>query len=196
MHYSAIKRVDISNGPGIRLSLFVSGCTRHCEGCFNSDTWDFESGDKLTDNTIDDIVRTLNLYVVDGLSILGGEPLEPNNVSSVNWLITRVRTECPNKDIWLWSGYTYEELLARSQDTEVGVLTREILSNIDVLVDGPFELQQKDITLRFKGSANQRIIDLAKSRALGGFAPEPVLWTDAPVYAKHEWPDGGVTQKC
>ena len=149
MNYAGIKKVDIANGPGVRVSLFVSGCRNHCKGCFNPETWDFAYGQPFTRETEDDIIEALRPSWIQGLSILGGEPTEEENAAVLIPFLKRVRAELPEKDIWLYSGYTYELLQGE-----------EILTLVDVLVDGPFLLEQKDAGLAFRGSQNQRIIDL------------------------------------
>lgn len=149
MNYAEIKKVDIANGPGVRVSLFVSGCRNHCKGCFNPETWDFDYGRPFTRATEDEIIEALRPSWIQGLSILGGEPTEEENVAVLIPFLKRVRAALPDKDIWLYSGYTYEVLR-----------DKEILTLADVLVDGPFLLEQKDAGLAFRGSRNQRIIDL------------------------------------
>lgn len=149
MNYAEIKKVDIANGPGVRVSLFVSGCRNHCKGCFNPETWDFDYGRPFTRETEDEIIEALRPSWIQGLSILGGEPTEEENAAVLIPFLKRVRAALPEKDIWLYSGYTYETLQGE-----------EILTLVDVLVDGPFLLEQKDAGLAFRGSRNQRIIDL------------------------------------
>ncbi len=149
MNYSGIKKVDIANGPGVRVSLFVSGCRNHCPGCFNTETWDFSYGQPFTRETENEIITALRPMWIQGLSILGGEPTEEENETALIPFLKRVRTELPDKDIWLYSGYTYETLQRK-----------KILTLVDVLVDGPFLMEQKDAGLAFRGSRNQRIIDL------------------------------------
>lgn len=149
MNYAEIKKVDIANGPGVRVSLFVSGCRNHCKGCFNPETWDFDYGRPFTRETEDEIIEALRPSWIQGLSILGGEPTEEENAAVLIPFLKRVRAVLPDKDIWLYSGYTYEALR-----------DKEILTLVDVLVDGPFLLEQKDAGLAFRGSRNQRIIDL------------------------------------
>lgn len=149
MNYAEIKKVDIANGPGVRVSLFVSGCRNHCKGCFNPETWDFDYGRPFTRATEDEIIEALRPSWIQGLSILGGEPTEEENAAVLIPFLKRVRAALPDKDIWLYSGYTYEALR-----------DKEILTLADVLVDGPFLLEQKDAGLAFRGSRNQRIIDL------------------------------------
>ena len=154
MNYAEIKKVDIANGPGVRVSLFVSGCRNHCKGCFNPETWDFDYGRPFTRETEDEIIEALRPSWIQGLSILGGEPTEEENVAVLIPFLKRVRAALPDKDIWLYSGYTYEMLR-----------DKEILTLVDVLVDGPFLLEQKDAGLAFRGSRNQRIIDLKEKES-------------------------------
>ena len=151
MNYGAIKKVDVANGPGVRVSLFVSGCRNHCKGCFNPETWDFSYGQPFTKETEDEIIEALRPSWIQGLSILGGEPMEPENEAALIPFLERVRAELPGKDIWLYSGYRYETLRGR-----------KILVFADVLVDGPFDEREKDAGLAFRGSRNQRIIRLKK----------------------------------
>jgi anaerobic ribonucleoside-triphosphate reductase activating protein len=154
MNYAEIKKVDIANGPGVRVSLFVSGCRNHCKGCFNPETWDFDYGRPFTRETEDEIIEALRPSWIQGLSILGGEPTEEENAAVLIPFLKRVRAVLPDKDIWLYSGYTYEALR-----------DKEILTLVDVLVDGPFLLEQKDAGLAFRGSRNQRIIDLREKES-------------------------------
>ena len=154
MNYAEIKKVDIANGPGVRVSLFVSGCRNHCKGCFNPETWDFDYGRPFTRATEDEIIKALRPSWIQGLSILGGEPTEEENAAVLIPFLKRVRAVLPDKDIWLYSGYTYEALR-----------DKEILTLADVLVDGPFLLEQKDAGLAFRGSRNQRIIDLREKES-------------------------------
>lgn len=173
MHYANIKTCDIANGPGVRVSLFVSGCTRHCKDCFNRETWDFSYGTPFTQQTVDDILRELAPAYVKGLTVLGGEPFEPQNQPGVLELLRQVRARFPEKSIWAFTGYTLDgHILAK----KLGPwdVTRELLSYLDVLVDGPFIAEQKDLSLRFRGSKNQRLIDMPKTLATG----EITLWTD------------------
>ena len=154
MNYAEIKKVDIANGPGVRVSLFVSGCRNHCKGCFNPETWDFDYGRPFTRETEDEIIEALCPSWIQGLSILGGEPTEEENAAVLIPFLKRVRAVLPDKDIWLYSGYTYEALR-----------DKEILTLVDVLVDGPFLLELKDAGLAFRGSRNQRIIDLKEKES-------------------------------
>lgn len=163
MNYADIKKVDVANGPGVRVSLFVSGCTHRCEECFNPETWDFSYGSHFGEEEIEKILALLAPGHIRGLSLLGGEPFEPDNQSAVLELVRRVRKELPGKTIWCYSGYLFEELA----DGKVGEHSRALLEGLDVLVDGPFVLAKKDLGLRFRGSSNQRIIDVPGSLAAG-----------------------------
>lgn len=161
MNYSNIKFNDIANGEGIRTSLFVSGCTHHCKNCFNKETWDFNYG-KVFDKSVEDkIIASLKSDFINGLTLLGGEPMEPANQKGLLEFVKRVKAIYPNKTIWCYSGYTWEQLTTPSR--AYCPFTKELLSFIDVLVDGEFVEEKKDITLRFKGSSNQRIIDVQKT---------------------------------
>ena len=173
MNYANIKDFDIANGPGIRISLFVSGCTHHCKGCFNKDAWDFDYGQPFTQETIEQIIQMLKPAYVKGLTLLGGEPFEPQNQSAIVELLRRVKAEYPQKSIWAFSGYLFDKdiLSGRLGDWEI---TKEYLSYLDVLVDGPFIEDKKDLMLRFRGSSNQRLIDVQKSLACGNV----VEWED------------------
>lgn len=166
MNYGAIKKTDIANGPGVRVSLFVSGCTHRCKGCFNQETWDFGYGNPFTDDTQRELLEALSPSYIAGLSVLGGEPFEPQNQRELLPFLQKVRELRPSKSIWVYSGYLFDtELLGESRaHCEV---TDEILRLIDVIVDGEFIEEQKNITLRFKGSENQRIIDVKRSLAAG-----------------------------
>lgn len=159
MNYGNIKNYDIANGLGVRVSLFVSGCTHHCRGCFNPMTWDENYGKPYTKETEKQILEYLNKPYIRGLSLLGGEPLERNHISDLLELVYNVKKSLPTKDIWVYSGYTFGELMLRSDHTFA------LLKMCDVLVDGEFILEQKDLRLPFRGSSNQRIIDLKKSIA-------------------------------
>lgn len=166
MNYGAVKKLDIANGPGLRVSLFVSGCTHHCPGCFNPETWNFDYGRPFTQETEAELLSMLNSSYVDGLSLLGGEPFEPANQEGLLPLLRKVKSSYPEKTIWCYTGYTLEQDLlnpsrARCQYTD------EMLSLIDVLVDGEFVESKKNIRLKFRGSENQRVIDLKKSLETG-----------------------------
>ena len=165
MHYSVIKPVDIADGVGVRVTLFVSGCTHHCKGCFQPQTWDFAYGQPYTKETEDQLISLLSPSYIRGLTLLGGEPMEPDNQRALLPLLRRVRAELPKKDIWCYSGYTLDELTGVSRARcEV---TDELLSLIDVLVDGEFVEEKRNISLKFRGSENQRLIDLAATRKQG-----------------------------
>ena len=163
MNFSAIKPCDIANGPGVRVSLFVSGCRRHCPGCFNSGTWPFDAGKPFTAETEENILSLLRRDYVGGLSVLGGEPFEPSNRAALIPFLERVKREFPRKDIWCWTGFRLEEL----SDSE----PRRMLDCLDVLVDGPFLEAERDISLQWRGSANQRIHRLADVREAGRTSP-------------------------
>lgn len=163
MNYADIKKVDIANGPGVRVSLFVSGCTHRCEGCFNPETWSFEFGSPFGEAETERILSLLDKDHIRGLSLLGGEPFEPANQKAVLELVERVRDKLPGKTIWCYTGYLYEELAA-GRPGEHG---RALLERLDVLVDGPFVQEKKNPDLRFRGSSNQRIIDVPASLRSG-----------------------------
>ena len=156
MHYATIKPLDIANGPGIRVSLFVSGCRNRCKGCFNPETWDFKYGQEFTWETVHEIEPLLNDPHVEGLSILGGDPFEPENRDWVETLCAYVKHNCPGKSIWVWTGYDF---------LEDGLIDLPVMKYIDVLVDGRFEESMKDLRLKYRGSSNQRVIDVQKSLA-------------------------------
>ena len=170
MNYATIKNCDIANGPGVRVSLFVSGCTHRCPGCFNEVAWDFNYGQPFTEETITTILDMLRPSYIKGLTLLGGEPFEPRNQEAVVELLRRVKAELPEKSIWAFSGYLFEKdiLSGRIGDTA------EYLSYLDVLVDGPFVEAKKNLNLRFRGSENQRLIDVRASLKEGMI----VLWDD------------------
>ena len=164
MYYGEIKKLDIANGDGVRVSLFVSGCRIHCPGCFNAMTWDFCYGKEFTQDTEKEIIEALEKDFISGLTVLGGEPFEPENQKVLAPFLKKVKELFPKKNIWCYSGYIYEtELLAEDGKAHTEV-TEEMLSYIDVLVDGPFVEELKDITLVFRGSSNQRILKLAELR--------------------------------
>lgn len=166
MNYGTIKECDIADGPGVRVSLFVSGCRHHCKGCFNADTWDFNYGMPYTKETEDEIIRLLAPDYIQGLTLLGGEPFEPENQRELVKLLRRVRETYPDKDIWSYSGYLYDVDMVEGGRAYTEV-TKEMLSYLDVLVDGPFVQELKDITLKFRGSKNQRIIKLENGKDVG-----------------------------
>ena len=163
MNYSGIIGSDIANGEGVRVSLFVSGCTHCCKGCFNPETWSFAAGEPFTEHTQDFIIRELSKEWIQGLSLLGGEPMEPENQLALVPFLRRVDAELPEKDVWCYTGCVLEtDLLSETRwRTEV---TDEMLSYIDVLVDGPFIEELKDVSLKFRGSSNQRILRLSNGR--------------------------------
>lgn len=168
MYYGNIKGYDIANGPGVRVSLFVSGCRHHCKGCFNAETWDFAYGQPYTKETEDQIIDMLAGSYVQGLTVLGGEPFEPENQPEVMKLLRRVKKTYPGKDIWCYSGYLYDVDMQKGGCVYTDV-TEELLSYIDVLVDGEFVEDMKDITLLFRGSRNQRLIVLKDGRDAGRY---------------------------
>lgn len=160
MNYSNIKYCDIANGTGVRTTIFVSGCTHHCKGCFQPETWNFEAGQEFTVDVMYDIVKSLEPAYIQGLTLLGGEPMEPVNQEGLLPLVKTVKAKYPNKNIWCYTGYTYETDLLDPNGKAHTDITDEFLSYIDVLVDGEFIEDLKDITLEFRGSSNQRIIKL------------------------------------
>ena len=161
MNYSAIRTCDVANGPGVRVSLFVSGCRHRCKGCFNPDTWDFAAGEPWTDAEQEKVLSACEPVWIQGLSLLGGEPFEPVNQRGLVPLLREFRERFPKKDVWAWTGCVYERELLKESPWRCEV-TEEMLSLIDTLVDGPFIEAQKNITLRFRGSSNQRILELKK----------------------------------
>ena len=173
MNYASIKNCDIANGPGVRVSLFVSGCTHHCKGCFNEIAWDFHYGKPFTQDTIDMILGMLKPDYVKGLTLLGGEPFEPQNQPALVDLLRQVKAHYPNKSIWSFSGYLFDRDILPGKLGDPTV-TREFLSYLDVLVDGPFVESKKNLSLRFRGSENQRLIDVKRSLATGDI----VFWQD------------------
>ena len=158
MKYAKIRKMDISNGEGVRVSLFVQGCSFHCKNCFNQETWDFNGGKEFTTAEIQKIIELADKDYIAGLSILGGEPLHNNNVDEVFYIVATFKEKFPNKDIWLWTGFKFEDAIKDSK-------RKFILRNIDVLIDGQFEEDKKDLTLKWRGSSNQRVIDCKKSLA-------------------------------
>lgn len=166
MNYADIKQFDVANGPGVRVSLFVSGCTHYCKGCFNEAAWDFNYGAPFTEETIRSILNYMEPSYVKGLTILGGEPMESQNQPAVLALLQRVREVYPEKSVWLFSGYDFEKDILGRMWEEIPQ-TKEILSYLDVLVDGEYVEELKNLTLRFKGSSNQRTILVQESLAAG-----------------------------
>ena len=173
MNYAQIKNFDVANGPGIRVSLFVSGCTHHCKGCFNQVAWDFDYGEPFTQQTIDTILRMLEPDHVKGLTLLGGEPFEPQNQPAVLDLLQQLKKRFPDKSVWAFSGYLFDKDILSWKLGDRNI-TKAIVECLDVIVDGPFVEAKKDLMLRFRGSSNQRIIDVRKSLAENCI----VLWED------------------
>ena len=151
MRYAKIRKMDISNGPGVRVSIFVQGCSFHCKGCFNEETWDFNGGKEFTEETLNTLLDLCKSEHVQGLSILGGEPLHPSNRNTVYNITKKFKEMYPDKNIWLWTGYECE------------LIHIELLEHIDVLVDGQFEIDKANPNLKYKGSENQRVIDVKKT---------------------------------
>ncbi len=176
MNYGAVKYCDIANGPGVRTALFVSGCSHACPGCFQPETWSFSYGEEFTDEVADRVLESLRPGYVDGLTVLGGEPMEPVNQAGLAPLLARLKAEQPSKSVWVYTGDTIEDLLYGSRHTAD---TDELFANIDVLVDGLFVEELKNIALRFRGSSNQRIIDVPATLA----ERKVKLWEDDPAYA-------------
>ena len=179
MNYSGIKYCDIADGEGVRTTLFVSGCSHHCKNCFQPETWDFAYGQEFTDETQQKILDSLAPSYIHGLTLLGGEPMEPENQAVLADFVERVKAAYPQKTIWCYTGDVYENLLEGGPRHTP--FTNRLLACIDILVDGPFVEGQKDVTLRFCGSANQRIIDLNATRA----ARHVTLWEDDPIFSSH-----------
>lgn len=171
MYYGKIKNCDIANGIGVRVTLFVSGCTNHCKNCFQPQTWDFCYGQPFTVDVEDELLKMLSPTYISGLTLLGGEPFEPENQRSLVPFLRRVKQQYPQKDIWSFSGFTLDEIKTIGAHPHCEV-TDEFLSLLDVLVDGRFVDELRDISLRFCGSSNQRIIDMNETRRTGGL----VLW--------------------
>ena len=165
MYYAEIKNFDVANGPGIRVSLFVSGCPHACPGCFNEIAWNYEYGEKYTEEVEEKILKAVSKAEIQGLSLLGGEPLYPANLRALLPLLRKLKERLPKKDIWCYTGFTFETLLKDKG-------RRALLEQLDVLVDGPFVRSLRDVGLRFRGSSNQRLIDVQTSLARGKVA----LW--------------------
>lgn len=173
MNYATIKKCDVANGPGVRVSLFVSGCSHHCPGCFNPETWDFNYGQAFNSDVINEIIQALEPSYIHGFTLLGGEPFEHKNQQGVLPLLREIKAKFPNKDIWCYTGYDFEkDILGRMVGTWDE--TKEMLSYIDVLVDGEFVEARKDLALRFRGSSNQRIIKVPESLEKDTI----ILWDD------------------
>ena len=181
MNVGTIKYCDIANGVGVRTSLFVTGCRIGCAGCFNEVAQDFSYGEPYERATEDAIIESLRPNYIQGLSLLGGDPMEPENQRVLVGLVERVVRDLPEKDIWCYTGYLYDKQLQPGGARWFPDVTDRLLDCLDVLVDGPFVEAQKDITLRFRGSANQRLIDMQRTRAQGGV----VLWKDEEVFSTH-----------
>lgn len=173
MNYAAIKNCDVANGPGVRVSLFVSGCTHHCKDCFNREAWDFDYGQPFDQNVIDHILQLLKPDYIRGITYLGGEPLDPRNQPGLLELSRQIKARYPEKSIWCFSGYVWETQIAAGK-LGPWEITKELLSYCDVLVDGPFIAAKKNLSLRFRGSENQRLIDIPKTLKTGAV----VLWDE------------------
>ncbi len=162
MNYADIKRIDVANGEGVRVSVFVSGCNHHCKGCFNECAWDFNYGNKFTEKQEEEVLKDLDHDYISGLTLLGGEPLEPANQAGLLPLVKKAKEKFPDKKIWCYTGFDFEKdvvgKMAQQSDT-----TKELLKYIDVVVDGKFEEDKKDLKLKFRGSSNQRILDVQES---------------------------------
>ena len=171
MYYGTIKKYDIADGEGVRVTLFVSGCTNHCKGCFQPETWDFCYGNPYTEETEQELINALRDENIQGLTLLGGEPFEPENQRELVKLLRRVRAELPEKDIWSYTGFVYEKDLLAGQRKHCEV-TDEMLSLLDVLVDGPFVEELKNIRLIFRGSSNQRVLNMKETLKQG----KPVIY--------------------
>lgn len=175
MKYAKIKKCDVANGPGVRVSLFVSGCNHHCKNCFNREAWDFNYGQEFTENEQNEIIEDLKPGYITGLSLLGGEPFERTNQEGLVPLIKKVKQTYPDKKIWCYTGFTFDkQILGEMIEKENRESTKEMLNNIDYIVDGRFVEELKDPKLRFRGSSNQRIIDVKKSLEQN----EIVIWDE------------------
>lgn len=162
MNYATIKPVDIANGPGVRVSLFVSGCTHRCKGCFNEEAWDFQFGKPFTEEVQKQLLSSLDHDYIEGLTLLGGEPMEPSNQESLLLFIKAVREHLPGKTIWCFTGYDFEkDILGKMMKTSA--VTRELIPLFDVMVDGKFVAEKKNLSLKFRGSENQRVLNVKKS---------------------------------
>lgn len=176
MRYASIRSLDISNGEGVGVSLFVQGCDRHCFNCFNSDTWDFNGGKEWTEETKNKFIKFINRPYINRISVLGGEPLAEQNLDEVLSLIKEIRISFPEKTIWLYTGFEWNSLMSKicqptfpdekfEHDRNIHMKRQKIISNVDVLVDGEYIDEQKDLTLKWRGSKNQRVIDVKQSLA-------------------------------
>lgn len=172
MNYMEIKKYDIANGPGVRVSLFVSGCTHHCKGCFNPESWNFDSGLPFTEETIDEIIEGIKPDYIKGFTLLGGEPFEPANQKALIPLLKRIKSVKPSLDIWAYSGYLFDkqimDVMAKKYEW-----TNELVNYLDVIVDGEFHEEEKDLSIIFRGSRNQRIIDVKESLKKGEVVLDP-----------------------
>ncbi len=177
MNYAAIKKYDVANGPGVRVSLFVSGCTHHCPGCFNPETWDFQFGEPFDSDVMNDIIKALEPSYIKGFTLLGGEPFEYVNQQGVLPLLREIKNRFPHKDIWCFTGYDFERDILGDMVNKWPE-TKEMISYIDVLVDGEFKQDLKNLSLKFRGSSNQRLIKVQESLQ----ANEIVLWDDSKDY--------------
>lgn len=173
MNYADIKRIDVANGPGVRVSLFVSGCTHHCKECFNPETWDFGYGKLFDEKAEDEIIQYLKPDYIKGLTLLGGDPMEKVNQEALISLLEKVKKEYPDKSIWCYTGYDFENDIKENM-LENCEVTKKFMSYIDVLVDGEFKLELKDLNLVFRGSSNQRIIMVKESLESGNI----ILWKE------------------
>ena len=168
MHYATIKWTDIANGEGVRISLFVSGCTHRCKNCFNEIAWDFDYGQPFDNRTAEKILEELSSSYISGLSLLGGEPLEPQNQQALYPFIQEVKRRFPHKTIWCYTGFVFDEKTGTLRETHKNTpITKDLIALFDVLVDGPFIEELKNIRLKFRGSSNQRVIDVQKTLQQG-----------------------------
>lgn len=172
MKYANIKECDVANGPGVRVTVFVSGCNHRCKGCFNEEAWDFDYGKEFTQETIDCILNDLGKGYIEGLSLLGGEPLEYSNQKGLLPLVKQVKEKFPNKTIWCYTGFDFEKDVMGKMYQNWDE-TKELIKDIDVIVDGKFEIEKKNPSLKFRGSENQRLIDVQKS-----VKAHKIIWTD------------------
>ena len=163
MNYAKIKKIDVADGPGVRVGLFVSGCTHHCKECFNPETWDFNFGEEFTSDVADEIISALAPDYITGFTLLGGEPFEAANQPAVLPLLKKIKQIYPKKSIWCYSGYLFDKDILNPESNIRTDATSEMISLIDVLVDGEFHIDEKDLNIKFRGSRNQRIIDVARS---------------------------------
>ena len=193
MYYSAIRDFDVANGPGVRVSLFVSGCSHKCEGCFQPETWNPKYGDLFLDKDLDHIIQSLKPDYIDGITILGGDPLMIYNIEKVEQIITMIRNKYGRrKTIWLYTGFTLDDIISdinfiyneglMPPPMDINI-TKSILSNIDYLVDGPFILDKKDMRLQFRGSSNQRLIDMYKTMKINN------IFSNKKIYHKNRFDD-------